>query len=76
MAAQVMPGDTLTMSAAILGWATVQGGQVGGTSGGGTGSAPLTVQNNSGLNLEVALSLPTIGQTGGLPTQAGDETRV
>jgi hypothetical protein len=55
MVAQIQPGAVLTMAAAP-GWASVSGGTVGGTSSAGTGSAPLTVQNNSGLNLELALS--------------------
>ncbi len=45
------PGDVLTM-AAPMGWASTNVGLVGGTSGAGTGSNPLTVVNNVGLPVE------------------------
>ncbi len=45
------PGDVLTM-AAPMGWASTNVGLVGGTSGAGTGSLPLTVVNNAGLPVE------------------------
>ncbi len=47
----VAPGDVLTM-AAPMGWASTNVGLVGGTSGGGSGSSPLTVVNNAGLPVE------------------------
>ncbi len=47
----VAHGDVLTM-AAPMGWASANVGLVGGTSGGGSGSSPLTVVNNAGLPVE------------------------
>ncbi len=47
----VAPGDVLTM-AAPMGWASTNVGLVGGTSGGGSGSSPLTIVNNAGLPVE------------------------